>query len=212
MIGALARDRARWRRPGAAADDPHRIASERAGRRAGQATREGELNDGRDPTARTATSRSRWCGSPRRRRSPRGVDGPRRREGRRPGRRRRDAPGAQRARHRRHGGDRRGRARRGADALHRREGRLAATAPRSTSRSTRSEGTTITAKGGPNAIACIAMADEGGFLNAPDIYMDKIAVGGGLPPGVDRPRRVARREPEEPGRGQGRRGRATSWC
>ena len=46
------------------------------------------------------------------------------------------------------------------------------------------EGTTITATGGPNAIACLAMAPEGGFLNAPDIYMDKIAVGGGLPEGV----------------------------
>jgi fructose-1,6-bisphosphatase II / sedoheptulose-1,7-bisphosphatase len=46
------------------------------------------------------------------------------------------------------------------------------------------EGTTITAKGGPNALAVIAMAEEGGFLNAPDVYMDKIAVGGGLPEGV----------------------------
>src|SRR5690606_472803 len=43
------------------------------------------------------------------------------------------------------------------------------------------EGTTITAKGGPNAMAVIAMADKGGFLNAPDVYMDKIAVGAGLP-------------------------------
>ena len=43
------------------------------------------------------------------------------------------------------------------------------------------EGTTITAKGGANALAVIAMADHGGFLNAPDVYMDKIAVGGGLP-------------------------------
>ena len=43
------------------------------------------------------------------------------------------------------------------------------------------EGTTLTAKGGPNALAVIAMAEEGGFLNAPDVYMDKIAVGGGLP-------------------------------
>ncbi len=43
------------------------------------------------------------------------------------------------------------------------------------------EGTTITATGGPNAIACLAMAGGGGFLNAPDTYMDKIAVGGGLP-------------------------------
>jgi fructose-1,6-bisphosphatase II / sedoheptulose-1,7-bisphosphatase len=46
------------------------------------------------------------------------------------------------------------------------------------------EGTTITAKGGPNALAVVAMAEEGGFLNAPDVYMDKIAVGGGLPDGV----------------------------
>ncbi|MGE5145114.1 MAG: class II fructose-bisphosphatase [Candidatus Eiseniibacteriota bacterium] len=43
------------------------------------------------------------------------------------------------------------------------------------------EGTTITAKGGSNALAVIAMAEEGGFLNAPDVYMDKIAVGTGLP-------------------------------
>jgi fructose-1,6-bisphosphatase II / sedoheptulose-1,7-bisphosphatase len=46
------------------------------------------------------------------------------------------------------------------------------------------EGTTLTAKGGPNAIATIALADHGNFLHAPDIYMDKIAVGGGLPDGV----------------------------
>jgi fructose-1,6-bisphosphatase II / sedoheptulose-1,7-bisphosphatase len=46
------------------------------------------------------------------------------------------------------------------------------------------EGTTITATGGPNALAVIAMAEEGGFLNAPDVYMDKIAVGGNLPANV----------------------------
>jgi fructose-1,6-bisphosphatase II / sedoheptulose-1,7-bisphosphatase len=46
------------------------------------------------------------------------------------------------------------------------------------------EGTTITAKGGANALAVLAMADDGGFLNAPDVYMDKIAVGGGLPEGI----------------------------
>lgn len=39
------------------------------------------------------------------------------------------------------------------------------------------EGTTITAKGGANALAVIALADHGGFLNAPDVYMSKIAVG-----------------------------------
>jgi fructose-1,6-bisphosphatase II / sedoheptulose-1,7-bisphosphatase len=46
------------------------------------------------------------------------------------------------------------------------------------------EGTTITAKGGHNALAVVAMAEEGGFLNAPDVYMDKIAVGGGLAEGI----------------------------
>ncbi|UEM24021.1 class II fructose-bisphosphatase [Skermanella mucosa] len=46
------------------------------------------------------------------------------------------------------------------------------------------EGTTITATGGPNALAVVAMAEEGGFLNAPDVYMDKIAVGGNLPENV----------------------------
>jgi fructose-1,6-bisphosphatase II / sedoheptulose-1,7-bisphosphatase len=46
------------------------------------------------------------------------------------------------------------------------------------------EGTTLCAKGGPNAMAVIASADHGNFLHAPDIYMQKIAVGGGLPGGV----------------------------
>src|SRR6185437_6788185 len=46
------------------------------------------------------------------------------------------------------------------------------------------EGTTITAKGGSNALAVIAMAEAGGFLNAPDVYMDKIAIGTGLPEGI----------------------------
>lgn len=46
------------------------------------------------------------------------------------------------------------------------------------------EGTTITAKGGPNALATVALAEKGNFLHAPDVYMDKIAVGGGLPDGV----------------------------
>ncbi len=46
------------------------------------------------------------------------------------------------------------------------------------------EGTTITAKGAANAIATVALAEHGNFLHAPDIYMEKIAVGGGLPEGV----------------------------
>ncbi len=46
------------------------------------------------------------------------------------------------------------------------------------------EGTTITAKGGQNALAVLAMGQEGSFLNAPDTYMDKIAVGADLPEGV----------------------------
>jgi fructose-1,6-bisphosphatase II / sedoheptulose-1,7-bisphosphatase len=46
------------------------------------------------------------------------------------------------------------------------------------------EGTTICAKGAPNAMTTVALAERGNFLHAPDIYMDKIAVGGGLPEGV----------------------------
>jgi len=42
------------------------------------------------------------------------------------------------------------------------------------------EGTTITAKGGQNALAVVAMAEKGNFLNAPDVYMDKIAIGEGF--------------------------------
>lgn len=46
------------------------------------------------------------------------------------------------------------------------------------------EGTDITAKGGQNALAVVAMTDKGGFLNAPDTYMDKIAVGPGIDPNI----------------------------
>ena len=46
------------------------------------------------------------------------------------------------------------------------------------------EGTTITAKAGPNALAVLAAAERGGLLNAPDVYMDKLAVGPGYPDGV----------------------------
>ena len=37
------------------------------------------------------------------------------------------------------------------------------------------EGTTITALGGENALSVLAMAQDGGFLHSPDIYMQKIA-------------------------------------
>ena len=46
------------------------------------------------------------------------------------------------------------------------------------------EGTTITAKAGPNALAVLAIAEEGGLLNAPDVYMDKLACGPGYPAGT----------------------------
>ena len=46
------------------------------------------------------------------------------------------------------------------------------------------EGTTITAKAGPNALAVLAVAEHGNLLNAPDVYMDKLAVGPGYPAGV----------------------------
>ncbi|GAC1584334.1 MAG: class II fructose-bisphosphatase [Sphingomicrobium sp.] len=46
------------------------------------------------------------------------------------------------------------------------------------------EGTTITAKAGPNALAVLAIAEQGHLLNAPDTYMDKIAIGPGYEPGL----------------------------
>lgn len=46
------------------------------------------------------------------------------------------------------------------------------------------EGTTICANAGESSLAVIAFAKKGGFLHAPDVYMEKIAVGAGLPEGV----------------------------
>ena len=46
------------------------------------------------------------------------------------------------------------------------------------------EGTTLTAKALPNALAVMAMAEPGTLLNAPDTYMDKIAIGNGYPEGT----------------------------
>jgi len=46
------------------------------------------------------------------------------------------------------------------------------------------EGKSIVARGGPNAMSVIAMAEHGGFLDVPDIYMEKIAIGPGFPDGV----------------------------
>ncbi|MEM7461821.1 MAG: class II fructose-bisphosphatase [Pseudomonadota bacterium] len=46
------------------------------------------------------------------------------------------------------------------------------------------EGTTICAKNLPNALAVIAVAERGKMLYAPDVYMDKIAIGPGYPEGI----------------------------
>lgn len=46
------------------------------------------------------------------------------------------------------------------------------------------EGTTLCAKDMPGSIAVMAMADAGSLLYAPDVYMDKIAIGPGYPPGI----------------------------
>ena len=46
------------------------------------------------------------------------------------------------------------------------------------------EGTTLAAKAKPNALSVIAFAPKGGLLNAPDTYMDKIAIGPGYPEGI----------------------------
>jgi fructose-1,6-bisphosphatase II / sedoheptulose-1,7-bisphosphatase len=46
------------------------------------------------------------------------------------------------------------------------------------------EGTTLTAKAGPNALCVLTISEEGGLLNAPDTYMEKLAVGPGYPEGT----------------------------
>jgi fructose-1,6-bisphosphatase II / sedoheptulose-1,7-bisphosphatase len=46
------------------------------------------------------------------------------------------------------------------------------------------EGTTICAKNLPNSLAVIAIAEKGSLLFAPDVYMDKIAIGPGYPDGI----------------------------
>jgi fructose-1,6-bisphosphatase II / sedoheptulose-1,7-bisphosphatase len=46
------------------------------------------------------------------------------------------------------------------------------------------EGTTITAKAGPNSLAVLAIAEQGCLLNAPDVYMEKLAIGSGYPAGI----------------------------
>jgi fructose-1,6-bisphosphatase II / sedoheptulose-1,7-bisphosphatase len=46
------------------------------------------------------------------------------------------------------------------------------------------EGTTLTAKDMPNALTVIAMGPRGSMLHAPDVYMEKLAVGPGYPDGV----------------------------
>jgi len=46
------------------------------------------------------------------------------------------------------------------------------------------EGTTIAAKAMQNSLAVIALSEEGEMLNAPDVYMDKVAVGPGYPDGI----------------------------
>jgi len=46
------------------------------------------------------------------------------------------------------------------------------------------EGTTLCAKNMPGAIATLAVAEGGTLLNAPDVYMEKIAIGPGYPPGI----------------------------
>ena len=74
------------------------------------------------------------------------------------------------------------------------------------------EGTTICAKNLPNALAVIAITHRGGLLNAPDVYMEKIAIGPGHAPGtvdLDMPPDEASRRPAKK---KGVRPRAASAC
>ncbi len=65
------------------------------------------------------------------------------------------------------------------------------------------EGSLIIATGGPNALACVALAERGKLLRCPDTYMDKIAVGP-VGRGAARPRSLAVRQPEGARRGEER--------
>ena len=67
------------------------------------------------------------------------------------------------------------------------------------------EGTTLTAKAGPNALCVLAISEEGGLLNAPDTYMDKLAIGPGYPEGTIDLARSVDREHSRDRRGEGRR-------
>ena len=72
------------------------------------------------------------------------------------------------------------------------------------------EGTTITANAGPNALAVLAIAEQGCLLNAPDVYMEKIAIGPGYPEGtISLDKSVAGQYPRA-GRGEERRSRTRS--
>ncbi len=66
------------------------------------------------------------------------------------------------------------------------------------------EGTTLCAKNMPGAIATMAMAESGTLLNAPDVYMEKIAIGPGYPKDLVDLDAAARREHHAARQGQGR--------
>jgi fructose-1,6-bisphosphatase/sedoheptulose 1,7-bisphosphatase-like protein len=65
------------------------------------------------------------------------------------------------------------------------------------------EGTTLTAKDMPNALTVIAMGPRGSMLHAPDVYMDKLAIGPGYPDRRGDARHVAGRAGLGAGQGQG---------
>ena len=66
------------------------------------------------------------------------------------------------------------------------------------------EGTTLCAKSMPNALAVLAISEQGGLLHAPDMYMDKIAVGPGLPEGCVDLDRSVRENLEAVAKGRGK--------
>ena len=128
----------------------------------------------------TATWRWKWCASPSWRRSPsarlmgRGDEEPLR-----PGRGGRHAPGLRHAADPRHGRHRRGRARRGAHALHRREGGpvgAGGSGDRHRARPARGH-QPLRLRRGPAPSPWWPSPSDGKLLNAPDTYMEKLAVG-----------------------------------
>ena len=212
-VALLARSRSRRRdscarRPASGDSARPRAPSDAIARLWAMAAEESSVisQDLRPARSRTETWRWSWCASPRPRRSPRRAGSGRgEKEAGGSGRGRRDAAAARHGAHGRPRRDRRGGEGRGADALQRRADRRRQPA-RGGHRGRPLEGTTLTARGMPSALAVIALAERGTMFDpGPCVYMEKLAGGPDIADllSLDEPlpdviRKVAERKGVEP--------------